>query len=205
MTCGKEEAATMSSGPADSERQVEELARALDRMAEAIDHARAIGLAVEVPDALYRACLAIVSRYRAPSHSTDPDQRRRTAHSSASVATTGSRPSRPLPTDVPLRRLVWQVLDPGEEFTVTDVVGRLNLLNVSAHPNKVSNVLGYWVSRGRLARRRKGVYVFPIVTDTGVQAGRSGNGLYGAVGQETRLPRKDEDYKDGQSAQRKAM
>jgi hypothetical protein len=67
--------------------------------------------------------------------------------------------------DVPLRRLLWQVLDPGEEFTVNEVVERLAAIGVHSPANKVSNALGYWVSRQRLDRQRKGVYLYPIIAD----------------------------------------
>jgi hypothetical protein len=63
--------------------------------------------------------------------------------------------------DVPLRRLVWQVINPGEEFTVADISARLAELGASWPTTAVSNALGYWASRERLTRVRKGTYNYP--------------------------------------------
>ncbi|TYB49319.1 hypothetical protein [Actinomadura chibensis] len=64
--------------------------------------------------------------------------------------------------DIPLRRLVWRVLTPGETFTAPEVVERLSGIGVDVAAQKVSNALGYWFARGDLCRRRKGVYYYPI-------------------------------------------
>lgn len=195
----------MSPGPHQPERQAEELAGALDRMAAAIDQARAVGLYVDVPDVLYSACLKIVARYGTPSDPIDLSAKpKESALNPASGSSTTSKSVGASPADVPLRRLVWQVLDPGEEFTVTDVVARLALLEVSLHPNKVSNALGYWVSRGRLARKSKGVYLYPVIADSNVKPGKSSIGHEAVAGQSARRRRKDEDN-DGQNAERQAM
>ena len=150
----------------------------------AIDQARSLGLPVNVPQSLYRACLEIVERYdpsaglagtgglakqpfvedagaRTPLRpNPSPGTTRRARRSALNPAATGASVH-----DVPLRRLIWQVLDPGEEFTVADVVGRLADLGTSWSASNVSNALGYWVSRGRLTRQRKGVYTYPVTSD----------------------------------------
>jgi hypothetical protein len=136
-----------------------DLARSLEHMAAAIDQARSAGLSVHVPEALYLACCEIVSRYQDPAGQREPARRPDLLASGR-----GGRMARAASLhDVPLRRLVWQVLDPGEEFTVADVTKRLAGLGISLPANKVSNALGYWVSRGRLARQRKGTYSYPII------------------------------------------
>jgi hypothetical protein len=64
--------------------------------------------------------------------------------------------------DIPLRRLVWRVLTPGETFTAPEVVERLSGIGVDVAAQQVSNALGYWFARGSLRRRRKGVYYYPL-------------------------------------------
>ncbi len=59
---------------------------------------------------------------------------------------------------LPLRRALWHVLTPGEIFKVSDVVSRLAAQGVVVSPAKASNALGYWVDRGRLTRKAKGLY-----------------------------------------------
>jgi hypothetical protein len=139
------------------------LAESLSAVAEAFDQARASGLNVTVPESLYRACLGIVDRHDAPG-GKPPGARR----SSREQGTPASRPDtssgrmgeRVKARDVPLRRLVWQVINPDEEFTVADVSTRLAELGASWPATAVSNVLGYWVSRDRLTRVRKGTYSY---------------------------------------------
>lgn len=62
---------------------------------------------------------------------------------------------------IPLRRLLWRVLVPGEQFSVSDVVERLADQGVDHDGSTVSNALGYWVNRNRLERVRKGHYFLP--------------------------------------------
>ena len=162
--------------PHDAAR-ADELARALNDVVAAIDQARSVGLPVEVPEQLYRACAEVISRREGsgpPGGSGARSTSRRAPRSAAGEAAhaAGAGPSRNLPIrdhasvhDVPLRRLLWQVLDPGEEFTVNEVVERLATIGVQSPANAVSNALGYWVSRQRLARIRKGVYLYPIIVD----------------------------------------
>jgi hypothetical protein len=128
-----------------SQQEAAELAARLMRLAEAISGARALGLSVDVPQPLHTACLHV-----AALHGKE-----------LGAAAEPSPPyaeSRDPMHDVPLRRLIWQVIDPGETFTVTEVTERLRELGVTWPTNKVSNALGYWVSRQRLQRPRKGVY-----------------------------------------------
>lgn len=155
----------------------DDLTRALNDIVATIDQARSVGLPVEVPEQLYRACIEIIARHkgvgppsgtgaRSSSHPVSPS----TSEEASSY--THTAPSQALPTlnrasvhDIPLRRLVWQVLDPGEEVTVSEVVRRLAAMGVHPQPSAVSNALGYWVSRQRLARKRKGVYLYPTVVE----------------------------------------
>jgi len=152
---------------------VPQLAESLKKVATAIDQARALGLPVSVPEPLYLACVAIINRHEQPDGGTPTG-----ASSSASPARPAAsehqlalREGSPLSAshspnagvkvdDVPLRRLIWQVINPGEEFTVADVGQRIAALGVSWPPSAVSNALGYWASRGRLTRKRKGVYSY---------------------------------------------
>ena len=156
--------------------RADQLAKALSEVAAAIDQARSVGLPVDVPDRLYYACLEIIARHNGsdpPTGCHQPqspygDHSSPTAQAVASLdraARHGRPPTRDQASvhDVPLRRLLWQVLNPGEEFTVNVVVQRLADIGVHSPANKVSNALGYWVSRGRLNRRRKGVYLYPVI------------------------------------------
>jgi hypothetical protein len=160
--------------PVDAARLASSLARGLRDVASAVGHARSVGVPVAVPEPLYLACLEIVSLHDEPSLTTSLTGARQLPRTgdAAGLGRDGSnggtsrqRPGQalaPVPLhDIPLRRLVWQVLDPGYEFSVADVVSRLAGLGLNHPANKVSNALGYWVSRGRLERRRKGVYACP--------------------------------------------
>jgi hypothetical protein len=163
-----------------------DLATALMAIAAAVDQARSLGLPVNVPQLLYQACLEIIERYDpsvGPDGAEGQAQPPSTQGAGARAQLTPTRPNLSAGTgrqrqlalnpsvagasyaDVPLRRLIWQVLDPGEEFTVADVVDRLADLGTSWTATNVSNALGYWVSRGRLARQRKGVYTYPVTSD----------------------------------------
>ncbi|ONF73968.1 hypothetical protein [Amycolatopsis keratiniphila] len=116
----------------------------LERIANARDTARAAGLAVEIPPALLDACAAVIRLAE-----QDPD----------APASPGS-----MARLLPLRRALWHVLDPGERVTVTEVAARLADFGRADPAHKVSNALGYWVTRGRLERERKGVYLYPETT-----------------------------------------
>jgi hypothetical protein len=164
-----------SDQPLQAAIRTDQLADALADVAAAIDQARSVGLAVDVPEQLYRACREIIYRRADPpptgrsSPSSFADSALGTTRvrsaDAPGVATPRSSLAREHPPvlDVPLRRLLWQVLDPGERFTVNDVVKRLATMGVDAPPSAVSNALGYWVSRQRLSREKKGVYRYPTI------------------------------------------
>lgn len=157
--------------------RAEELTRALNEVVAAIDQARSVGLPVDVPEQLYRACMEIIARHKGsrPPGGSGARSSSHRAPSPATGQTIASMEAALLPNpptrdhasvhDVPLRRLLWQVLDPGEEFAVDEVVQRLAAIGVHSPANTVSNALGYWVSRQRLHRLRKGVYLYPIIVD----------------------------------------
>jgi hypothetical protein len=136
--------------------RADELVRALNEVVAAIDRARSVGLPVDVPDQLYRACVEVIARHQSPGL---PDG---SGSGSSSRRASGAAADHASVHDVPLRRLVWQVINPGEEFTVNQVLHRLVLMGVRPPANAVSNALGYWVSRQRLQRLRKGVYLYPF-------------------------------------------
>lgn len=154
-----------------SSSDVQFLTEALRGVAAAFDQACLSGLSVSVPESLYVACLGIIDRHDSPDGTPGgaPPGARHQGQDRA--------PARELPgasghshgrvagqveiQDVPLRRLVWQVIDPGQEFTVADIAARLAELGASYPATAVSNVLGYWASQDRLARVRKGTYLYP--------------------------------------------
>jgi hypothetical protein len=143
---------------------VESLVQSLQRVASAFDQARASGLGVSVPESLYAACLEIVNRHGftgGPTGGNPPGGGRQGREPSLPATPTSLRRDRRVDMeDIPLRRLVWQVVNPGEEFTVADVSARLAALGTPRPATAVSNALGYWASRDRLARVRKGTYSY---------------------------------------------
>jgi hypothetical protein len=153
--------------------EVEELVQRLNDVRNAISRARSLGVPVQVPEPLYQACLALIDDHNGPrggggvvptgsmSRSTSVRMSPRDVDVASPAA--GSEALDDLITKVPLRQMLWQVITPGEEFTVTDVTERLERRGLSWPANKVSNALGYWVSRRRLERRRKGVYLYPEI------------------------------------------
>lgn len=203
------------------------LARTLGEMAAAIDQARSMGLPVNVPEPLYRACLEIIDRYDPPAGPDDTEAEtspssvrdanaqghRAVAHRgpSARATRTARQPAASRMAggasidDVPLRRLIWQVLDPGEEFTVTDVVERLTELGGSWPANKVSNALGYWVARRRLARQRKGVYRYPVANDPFADLRDEDSQQEIPADRRATAPGKEKSSNDVQNRQRQAM
>jgi hypothetical protein len=200
------------------------LAMTLMAIVAAIDQARSLGLPVNVPRPLYQACLEIVERYDPSAEPEGTGSLARQPSVPGADARTPLRPNPPAGTarrvrqsaldpgavgssiqDVPLRRLIWQVLDPGEEFTVADIVDRLAALGTSWSASNVSNALGYWVSRGRLARQRKGVYTYPVTSDR--IAGLSTEGTQQEIHAAGRAAArgKEQISTDVQKKQRKAM
>lgn len=140
-----------------STQEAMDLARRLKLLADTIEKARALGLPVGVPPTLLAACQHIVTlQLDASEPPTEP--------------LTPGPDGRDAMHDVPLRRLVWKVIDPGETFTVTDVTERLRQLGVTWPTNKVSNALGYWVSRQRLQRESKGVYYYTPADEQDLQS-----------------------------------
>lgn len=144
------------------------LAEALRGVAAAFDRARMSGLSVSVPEPLYMACLEIVDRHDLPDGTPGGKppgpgrQARGPVLTPESPAASGDQTSERVGMkDVPLRRLVWQVINPGEQFTVADIAARLAELGATWPTTAVSNVLGYWASRDRLTRVRKGTYLYP--------------------------------------------
>lgn len=199
-------------GSARSARLAEDLAEDLDRLATAIDQVRAVGLSVAVPESLYRACVAIIDRYETDSVATEGSIRavvRPAAHSEQESALLVEELKRPAGSpsldDVPLRRLVWQTVDPEVEFTVADVVERLAGLGVYVPSNKVSNVLGYWASRGRLVRERKGTYRYPVGTAGHIKPGNLESQHVGHAGNSVTPRREEKDTSHATIAQRQAM
>lgn len=140
------------------------LAESLQAVAAAFDQARLSGLSVSVPGPLYLACLDIVERHDLPGGKPPGARalhREQAAQPGSADASSDRTAERVKMQDVPLRRLVWQVINPGEEFTVADISARLAELGASWPTTAVSNVLGYWASRERLTRVRKGTYSYP--------------------------------------------
>lgn len=122
--------------------EMDEIVAQLTRIARARDAARAAGLVVEIPPVLRDACAEIVRLAEQP-HRPAPD---------------GSDSLHAL---VPLRQVLWHVIEPGEQITVTEVAARLAQLGRQERPSVVSNALGYWVRREKLERTSKGVYQRP--------------------------------------------
>jgi hypothetical protein len=192
---------------------VSELTRALDELVAAIDQARSLGLAVKVPDPLYQACRQVVARHEASRHAgegREPSGPQRIQEARPAARGTGSTIDDGMVgsaavRDVPLRRLIWQVLDPGEEFTVSDVADRLAELGAPWPANKVSNALGYWVSRQRLDRQRKGVYRWPITAAPVVDRRNEDSQREIPAGNRASARRKEVASNGVQEEQRKAM
>ncbi|NUT52009.1 MAG: hypothetical protein HOV94_32655 [Saccharothrix sp.] len=146
---------------------VDDLVQGLNRVIAAVDAAREVGLPLSVPTPLLDVCKRMLDSAgelrNTPVHDGPATSPGRTGGSAAKQRLPGSGEQSALLQDMPLRRLIWQVLDPGEEVNVGEVTARLKRLRVDLPANKVSNALGYWASRGRLERSRKGVYFVPLV------------------------------------------
>lgn len=124
--------------------KVQRLVEDIRALQDAVRTLRAAGVEAELPAELVAACRELVEL---------------DAHGQSTPC---GRPTADDLSDIPLRRLVWRVLTPGETFTVPQVVERLADLGVDVEAPKVSNVLGYWFAREELQRRRKGVYYYPL-------------------------------------------
>jgi hypothetical protein len=150
---------------------VPKLVDSLLKGAAAVEQARALGLPVAVPDSLYRACLKVVSLHDqvdgadpdlAPQQErSQPTPAARRPHSGKAIVSGAARGASLRAGDVPLRRLVLQVVNPGEQFTVSEVAERIAALGATWSASAISNALGYWASRDRLTREQKGIYSYP--------------------------------------------
>lgn len=136
------------------------LVRELRDAVNLFETARRVRMPLQVPDEVYQLCRAIIDLCDRPvppgdgsasepdlggaSKATPPSMRRRAEQSALRHA--------------PLRQMIFEVIPPGEPFTVSDVTRGLNALGIAASSTAVSNALGYWVTRSRLERTRKGVY-----------------------------------------------
>ncbi|MFD4444420.1 recombinase family protein [Nocardia sp. NPDC058519] len=67
--------------------------------------------------------------------------------------------------ELSVRRLVRQVIEPGEVFEVGDLLARLARLGLAMTPDKVSGILDYWAARSQLTLIRPGVYRRPLEPD----------------------------------------
>jgi hypothetical protein len=129
-----------------------DLIRELREAVVLFDTLRRVQMDYAVPDELYELCRAIVDHHDrngpapgGPTPRTPPPRGRREVERRALR-------------HAPLRQMVFEAIPPGEEFTVSDVTHVLAGLGITASATAVSNALGYWVTRGRLRRVRKGVY-----------------------------------------------
>lgn len=151
---------------------VDDLVQRLREIVAAVDTARALGAHAEVPHALREACAAVIARDTSPGGggwravpaalTGSGAETPRTGRGVALDSPAGGLTDAEMAQQVPLRRLIWQVISPGEEFTVAQIVDRLAELGAQWPANKVSNALGYWVNRNRLDRPRKGRYLYPV-------------------------------------------
>lgn len=140
--------------------KVQRLVAELRALQKAVRTLRSAGMPADLPTELVAECRELVE--------LDAHGRR----------TPGVRSGADDLADIPLRRLVWRVLIPGETVTVAQVVDRLADLGVDVEAPKVSNVLGYWFAREELQRRRKGLYYYPLsgsgAADQGTNRGTDG-------------------------------
>ena len=146
----------------------EELAGRLNEVVVAIDQARSVGLAVDVPEPLYRACAEIVARYdrSGPPGGSEARSSSQWALRSGIAETLASSEEEPLDhcrpesmhrsVTYPCAGCCGKCSIRGEEFTVNEVVQRLAAIGMNSSANAVSNALGYWVSRNRLNRSVRG-------------------------------------------------
>lgn len=153
--------------------KVRELVDGIHALLEAVATLRKAGARAELPPELVAACRELVAADEDPTY---PRQRDRAVHEDLLA--------------IPLRRLVWKVMKPGETVTVPQVTERLSELGVPVPAPKVSNAMGYWVARDELLRRRKGVYYYPLPTEgassTGNDSGSVNRGQPSPAGRDTR-------------------
>lgn len=102
--------------------------------------------------------------------------------------------------DMPLRRLLLQVISPGETFTVPEIVARLAKLGKQIDPAKVSNALGYQVARKQFVRERKGLYTYPVQPSSAATAsttvpGKAADTELGSPHDDRHQPADDHDHR----------
>ncbi|MFI0354276.1 hypothetical protein [Actinomadura sp. 9N407] len=131
-----------------------DLIRELREAVALFDALRRVQMDYEVPDELYELCRAIVDHRDQTGEPTPGGPTPKGTRSPRGRRVVEQRALR----HAPLRQMVFEVIRPGEEFTVSDVTRGLADLGIAAEANAVSNALGYWVTRERLRRVRKGVY-----------------------------------------------
>ncbi|MEU8901324.1 hypothetical protein AB0C65_36030 [Nocardia sp. NPDC048505] len=86
---------------------------------------------------------------------------RRRARGSATAPEREKRASQQLS----VRRLVRQVIDPGEVFEVGDLLARLAELGIAMTPDKTIAILDYWAARSQLTLVSPGIYRRPNEPD----------------------------------------
>lgn len=209
--------AKTSKNPADA------VAADVDRIARAVKQAREAGAVAAVPARLLKACQRIVALgdadnaaasgsnqvgRRSPARTTSGRSLGETGAGHTAQPQTGDAGQ--MAQNVPLRRMIWLVIEPGEEFNVATVVERLQWRGAAWPANKVSNALGYWVERGRLHRVRHGVYQVPATLpapDFEDRASARRDQRADASSRGVDAPRGKESYRDGpsESHERRAM
>ena len=155
-----EDAGTTPDPPAFPAALVRELREAVTLF----DTLRRVRMPYVVPEDVYELCRAVIAHHDHPAEpgpggGPPPTSRRRAEESALHHA--------------PLRQMIFEVIPPGESFNIADVTRGLAELGIDATSSAVSNVLGYWVTRGRLQRTRKGVYQSLAGTDAQETSGPS--------------------------------
>lgn len=67
--------------------------------------------------------------------------------------------------ELSVRRLIRQVIDPGEVFEIGDLLERLAGLGIAMTPDKIAGILDYWAVRSQLILISPGVYRRPAEPD----------------------------------------
>lgn len=67
--------------------------------------------------------------------------------------------------ELSVRRLVRQVIEPGEVFEVGDLLAQLARLGIAMTPGKVTGILDYWAARSQLTLIGPGIYRRPLEPD----------------------------------------
>lgn len=131
-----------------------DLIRELQDAVVLFDTLRRVQMSYTVPDELYELCQRVVEHRDQPEGSPPRSRGHKSVPSSPDRLSAEQNALR----HAPLRQMVFEVIPPGEEFSVSDVTHGLADLGIAANATAVSNALGHWAARGRLRRVRKGVY-----------------------------------------------